>query len=60
MEQLKRGLFSSLKDDLGAIRVSPAPDPLLEMSEFERRKYKQKQQLDDISREEESVYHRWD
>ncbi|GBN21100.1 hypothetical protein AVEN_80601-1 [Araneus ventricosus] len=42
--QLKRGLFSSFRDDLGGIRVTPAPEnPLLKMAEFDNHKYKQHQ-----------------
>ncbi|KAF8781594.1 Adhesion G protein-coupled receptor L3 like protein [Argiope bruennichi] len=42
--QLKRGLFASFRDDLGGIRVTPAPEnPLLKMAEFDNPKYKQQQ-----------------
>ncbi|XP_035224629.1 uncharacterized protein LOC118197229 isoform X2 [Stegodyphus dumicola] len=47
-EKLKKGLFSNLRDDLGGIRVTPAPDkydpkPLLQMEEFNKKKYHEKQ-----------------
>ncbi|GFW15425.1 uncharacterized protein TNCV_3741291 [Trichonephila clavipes] len=47
-EQLKRGLFVSMRDDLGGIRVTPAPEgyepnPLLKMAEFDNPKYRKKQ-----------------
>ncbi|GIY45061.1 hypothetical protein CDAR_519821 [Caerostris darwini] len=43
-EQLKRGLLFSLRDDLGGIRVTPAPThPLLKMADFDNPKYKQQQ-----------------
>ncbi|GFU11235.1 c-type lectin domain-containing protein [Nephila pilipes] len=47
-EQLKRGLFASMREDLGVIRVTPAPDgyepnPLLKMAEFDNPKYRHKQ-----------------
>ncbi|XP_054706745.1 uncharacterized protein LOC129216555 [Uloborus diversus] len=46
-EELKHGLFNSLRDDLGAIRVTPAPDSFepnlsIKMSELSARRHKHK------------------
>ncbi|KAG8192807.1 hypothetical protein JTE90_019123 [Oedothorax gibbosus] len=48
-EQLKRGLFASLRDDIGGIRVTPAPGhqdsrSLLKMAEFSSAKFGKREQ----------------